>query len=234
MLFRSVFGSEIVGLLLGPKGEDGKDGEGSDGGVEYCILYGSEFVPGVAVVGTAEMSQAGYAIQIFTHTVTAEDVTRKYFDFPDEFPEAAVSRRNYAALSVETDVQIIGFDFEIIENDNGELRRISWAGLGLENDPPMQEGWRVTVWYHASVFAEDNIDDELRCATYTHTQTTPSNVWHAQHNLGGVCVVALSVDGTGEQIVGQQDFLLSTNNLLILRFSEPLSGKAYIKLQGRQ
>jgi len=64
---------------------------------------------------------------------------------------------------------------------------------------------------------------------YVHTQTLPADVWMCQHNLGGTPVTILAVDDTGEQIVGQIDTAMSTNNLLVYRFSEPISGKAYIK-----
>ena len=65
---------------------------------------------------------------------------------------------------------------------------------------------------------------------YTHNQAEPADAWNIQHNLGGRPVTALTVDDTGEQIVGQVDALVTTSNLLVIRFSEPLSGKAYLKL----
>lgn len=65
--------------------------------------------------------------------------------------------------------------------------------------------------------------------SYTHVQATPADVWNIQHNLGGRPVTILAVDTTGEQIVGQLDAQASTDNLTVLRFSEPLTGTAYIK-----
>jgi hypothetical protein len=65
--------------------------------------------------------------------------------------------------------------------------------------------------------------------TYTHSQTTPAAVWLCQHNLGGTPVTALCVDDTGEQIVGAVNTLASTVNLLVIEFSEPLRGTAYMK-----
>jgi hypothetical protein len=65
--------------------------------------------------------------------------------------------------------------------------------------------------------------------TYTHNQATPADVWNIQHNLGGRPVTVLTVDGTGEQIVGQLDAAVSTSNLTVIRFSEPIAGTAYIK-----
>jgi hypothetical protein len=40
----------------------------------------------------------------------------------------------------------------------------------------------------------------------------------------------MTVDDTGEQIVGWIDAPASTSNLLVIRFSEPIAGKAYIKV----
>jgi hypothetical protein len=65
--------------------------------------------------------------------------------------------------------------------------------------------------------------------TYTHTQTAPADVWSIQHNLGGRPVTILTVDATGEQIVGRLDAAVSTVNLTVIRFSEPIAGIAYIK-----
>jgi len=66
--------------------------------------------------------------------------------------------------------------------------------------------------------------------TYEHTQALPSDVWNIQHNLGGRSVTVLTLDAAGEQIIGQIDTLMSTDNLLVIRFSEALAGTAYIKL----
>jgi hypothetical protein len=67
-------------------------------------------------------------------------------------------------------------------------------------------------------------------ASYTHTQAVPAATWNAQHNLGSLALSVLTVDASGEQIVGQTDAPASTSNLLVIRFSEPIAGKAYIKV----
>ncbi len=72
--------------------------------------------------------------------------------------------------------------------------------------------------------------DALKRTTYEHTQSALAAVWNIQHNLGSRTVVALTVDSTGEQITGQIDVPASTMNLLVIRFSEPITGKAYIKI----
>jgi len=65
---------------------------------------------------------------------------------------------------------------------------------------------------------------------YEHTQATPSNAWLVQHNLGGTPLTILAVNDAGEQIIGWQDTVVSTINLLVYRFSEPVTGKIYLKL----
>ena len=65
-------------------------------------------------------------------------------------------------------------------------------------------------------------------SSYTHNQTTPSERWDIQHNLNRQIVKVFTVDGDGKEIVGIRDTELSTMNLLVIRFSEPLVGTAYI------
>jgi len=64
--------------------------------------------------------------------------------------------------------------------------------------------------------------------TYMHTQTTPSAVWNIQHNLGKKYVNAVAADSSGIRMVGWINDEISTDNLLVIEFSEPLAGTAYI------
>ena len=70
-----------------------------------------------------------------------------------------------------------------------------------------------------------------RHKTHIHSQGTPSAAWHIQHNFNEShrAITMFVVNDDGEQILGQVDVGLSTNNLLIYRFGEPLSGRAYLK-----
>jgi len=65
-------------------------------------------------------------------------------------------------------------------------------------------------------------------AEHTHIQTVPSMVWNCQHNLGRRAVAVLCVDENGDEIEGEKDAVASTINLLVIRWSEPKEGKAYI------
>jgi len=64
--------------------------------------------------------------------------------------------------------------------------------------------------------------------SYTHTQSSPSDVWNIQHNLGKSPIVLFIVSTDGEQIVGQVDAAASTSNLSVIRFGEPITGTAYV------
>ena len=75
----------------------------------------------------------------------------------------------------------------------------------------------------------DLLPENIPVLTFEFTQTVPADAWLVQHNLGGTPLTILAVDNTGEQIVGWQDTILSTLNLLVYRFSEPLTGKIFIK-----
>ena len=66
-------------------------------------------------------------------------------------------------------------------------------------------------------------------AVYEHAQTTPAATWNIQHNLGKKYVDVLILDGSDEEIVGEEDWAASSANLLVIHFSEALSGKAIIK-----
>ena len=84
-------------------------------------------------------------------------------------------------------------------------------------------------WRYAG--ASDDWTDLIKiplAAKYTHDQTTAKDVWHIQHNIGKWPVDIIAVDSDGEQIIGRIDVVESTQNLLVYRFSEPLSGSAYI------
>jgi len=105
-----------------------------------------------------------------------------------------------------------------IDGKNGESPQFQIVGRMLQYRFATQT---PTVWTDLFEFP--------LAPTYVHDQTVASDVWNIQHNLGGQPVTILAVDDTGDQIIGQQDIQASTINLLVYRFSEPLTGKAYIK-----
>jgi hypothetical protein len=71
-------------------------------------------------------------------------------------------------------------------------------------------------------------DNKWAVAEYTHIQEDPSDCWLIQHNLGRHISKVLTVNSSGEEIIGERDLSLSTLNLLVIRFSEPLDGIAYM------
>lgn len=61
--------------------------------------------------------------------------------------------------------------------------------------------------------------------------TTASDTWHIQHNLNETWerLDILVLDDNKNIIIGELDETNSTNNLLVLKFNEPITGKAVIK-----
>lgn len=61
--------------------------------------------------------------------------------------------------------------------------------------------------------------------TYVHTQYSPSSTWSVTHNLGYQPNVTV-VDSAGTIIEGAIDY--QTGNTLVLTFSSPFAGTAYL------
>ena len=64
---------------------------------------------------------------------------------------------------------------------------------------------------------------------YTHTQSVPAAVWNIQHNIGKNPTSLVTLDAAGNRIIGEEDWAASTLNLLVVRFSEPLTGVAFVR-----
>jgi len=78
----------------------------------------------------------------------------------------------------------------------------------------------------------DTIAEGNERRAYIHVQDTPSTLWLIQHNFNDVnrAINIFVINENGVQIVGQVDTLMSTNNLLVYNFAEPLKGYAHINL----
>ncbi len=61
---------------------------------------------------------------------------------------------------------------------------------------------------------------------YEHTQNSASSTWTISHNLGRVPSVTL-VDGTGSEMESTVTHI--DENTAVVTFSQPESGKAYLK-----
>ena len=96
--------------------------------------------------------------------------------------------------------------------------------------------YRSTIEHTASaVFIDDRllwqpIGASGGAREYTHVQSVASSQWLVQHNLdiANRAVNVFAVDENNKQIVGQVNTHLSTRNLLVYDFSEPISGQVYI------
>lgn len=83
--------------------------------------------------------------------------------------------------------------------------------------------YKNSTWNLISTIADNNC--------YEYDVTTPKSIWNIQHNLNGKYyqLQITITDGNGNIIYGDIDATNSTNNLLVLKFDEPISGKIYIK-----
>jgi hypothetical protein len=102
----------------------------------------------------------GYALTSASVTVTDADVANKYFDLPAGAADMTAGWLDRVALALNTDVQYCLSDYEVTTNEAGKYRRITWAGLGLEKDPPVKAGDKVWVFYHVPVSGAGAEGDE--------------------------------------------------------------------------
>jgi hypothetical protein len=66
-------------------------------------------------------------------------------------------------------------------------------------------------------------------ADYVHTQAIAATTWTVQHNLGQKPVTVITLGTDGDDIVGDIDWAASTINMVIIDFSVPVAGTAYIR-----
>ena len=60
---------------------------------------------------------------------------------------------------------------------------------------------------------------------YVHDQQVASTTWTVNHNLGKFASINI-VDTVGDEVIGEVTY--STTNQIVINFSAPISGKAYI------
>jgi len=108
----------------------------------------------------------------------------------------------------------------VVQNVGVARPQIFW----LPSDNLTNTGWEEIKW--------DDLSGAGNTREYIHKQDMPSTQWLIQHNFNSPnrALNIFVVDEDGEQIIGQVNTQLSTNNLLIYEFGEPLKGQAYIKL----
>lgn len=75
------------------------------------------------------------------------------------------------------------------------------------------------------------VDNLINGTSYVEEITTPSNTWSIQHNLNRPWneLTINIIDSDRNTTNGDIDINSSTNNLLVIKFNEPISGKIYIK-----
>lgn len=74
-------------------------------------------------------------------------------------------------------------------------------------------------------------EELLAKATYAKTITTPSNIWMIPHNLKTSWkeLTIIITDQDNNRTAGNIDLSRTTDNLLVIEFTEPISGTVYIK-----
>lgn len=92
--------------------------------------------------------------------------------------------------------------------------------LIITYDKPLPDGSKTQ---DAGLMPED--------ASFVKIITEPSKTWTIQHNLDTQFdeLVIITTDVDRNFIIGEVDEIKSTNNLLVINFSESVAGKAIIK-----
>lgn len=130
-------------------------------------------------------------------------------------------------------------------DDNKNMVRYKQNGTVIEQEvkPNLQFYYTVTdaegnSQTKVSQFVSNkygNVDevssDSGDIKSYEEEITTPSSTWSIQHNLGAPYwkLTINIIDADGNTTEGDIDINSSTNNLLVIKFNEPISGKIYIK-----
>ena len=84
------------------------------------------------------------------------------------------------------------------------------------------------VWNGSQFYEKENKKENN---SYFHTQTTASTTWKIQHNLNTPWyeLSVLIIDSDNNRIYGNVDVDNCTDNVFMLKFDEPISGKAIVK-----
>ena len=96
--------------------------------------------------------------------LTAVDVANKYFDLPIDAPNIVAGYGPNVIVTVETTVQYTPRSYLATTDEAGKLRRITWNGLDLEDDPPLQTGYNLWVIYPMQIMIEGS------AGTYHHDE----------------------------------------------------------------
>ncbi|MDR1205052.1 MAG: hypothetical protein LBL26_06180, partial [Peptococcaceae bacterium] len=165
------------------------------------MRFGARLIPmgGASVPG--EGAAAVNPWNNYYHVITDEDAANKYFDLPEDVNGQYADK---TILTVETDVQAPG-EYEVTVDGEGRLRRVSWAGMGLETDPPMREGWRCWVLYYVGAGSAPAPGE-----TVDHSALGGRGLPN-QHPVGAIS----GLEETLETLSGKQDALTAGSGVKI-------------------
>jgi len=165
-------------------------------------------------------SVALHGVPIMFPTVNPTTQTWRFFDptIPGyiETPYTAIGQT--PAIGTNGNWWIGGADTDVPVNVQGENPQFQVVGRWLQYRFATQT---PTTW--------TNLYELPQALTYTHTQTTASDVWNIQHNLGTLHLKAIFLDVNGKEFKGVfYDYANSTVNMLRVLVGDPIAGMAII------
>lgn len=114
------------------------------------------------------------------------------------------------------------------DSDQHPIESISGLRNELENIssfPTIPEGNLLVVGSNSKLNDSGCCVNDIRDKSYIYKQKSASNEWYITHNLNKYPAVSI-VDSADSIIVGEVQYI--DMNSLIVKFSDPFSGKAYI------
>jgi hypothetical protein len=72
-------------------------------------------------------------------------------------------------------------------------------------------------------------DPPLAGQSFIHVQADPAAIWVVPHNLGTRALDIRTFDAAGAEIHGSPDWAAATTAVVLISFTVPVSGTAYIR-----
>jgi hypothetical protein len=95
----------------------------------------------------------------------------------------------------------------------------------LDDITPDRLNHLETQYDEAVAYVDAKLVEKGNDRHYVHVQLAPSSVWIVDHSLGKFPAVTV-VDSAGTVVVGDVDY--QSESRIIITFSAPFSGKAYL------
>lgn len=135
----------------------------------------------------------------------------------------------------DTEMDNVGWDVVVTDSVKAHVEEVDGgAEITVEDKDGVTIGFVAdgyTPVKGVDYFTEDDIEEIVNTvtvqarATFVHNQMTASNLWEIEHNLQKR--PSVTVIDSGESVV-MGDITYVSDNKLIIIFSAPFSGKAYL------